>query len=433
MNSKFTNDIANKLKNGVQQPKAQPAVPKQQAPVVEAKYTPPVYTAPKYEPPKITPPVKDPFLEGFYEDEIKAGLFDESKLYVKPYEAPKLEEYYKAPMPQLTPFQYPETDYNALLQSVRQELNLTPPVHPPITNTEVWNHEAFLEGFNSIAPNNVPTPKNTLTSKTSDSIFRREKPAFAWQEQANNKLSETVRDEAFLEGFLGDEYEGNVWANNANSFGAGNREEIENLSRRFGFGAYLATVDRNAYGHPVYNGNMDNLNGNVDAMARIIFHEDLDPNAQIAIAYTIYNRSTNNYYGVSDIRMILENDYVRWINSADEVYWDPVTYTEENPVWTWGGDNARGRPTIDSWNHALNISLAIELNDGTLELVYPIPFAGNSDLPIQDYTQVYQFRSIGAWYEGYNPETRTYIDNTEYRIIGYEIVGNTVFFQHVYL
>ena len=207
MSNKFTNELANKLKNGVQQP----TVPKQQAPVVEAKYeqpryTPPVYTAPKYEPPKITPPVKDPFLEGFYEDEIKAGLFDESKLYVKPYEAPKLEEYHKAPAPQVAPLQYLETDYNALLQSVRQELNLTPPVQVT-NNAPVWGHEAFLEGFNSVDADNVPAPKNTLTSKASDSIFRREEPVFAWQEQASNKLSETVRDEAFLEGFLGDEYE----------------------------------------------------------------------------------------------------------------------------------------------------------------------------------------------------------------------------------
>jgi len=188
MNSKFTNDLANKLKNGVQQP----TVPKQQAPVVEAKY----------EPPKI----RDPFLEGFYEEELKAGLISEDKLYVKPNEAPMLEEHYKVPMPQIKPLQYPEIDYNALLQSVRAELKLTPPVQTN-NNATVWDHEAFLKGFNSVDVDNVPTQENTLTSKTSDSIFRREEPAFTWQEQVSNKLSETVRDEAFLEGFLGDEYE----------------------------------------------------------------------------------------------------------------------------------------------------------------------------------------------------------------------------------
>jgi len=443
MSSKFTNELARKLKNGVQQP----TVPKQQAPV---------YIEPKYEPPMNTPPVKDPFLEGFYEDEIKAGLFDESKLYVQPYETPKLEEHYKVPTVQEKLYTLPTNnelqsysnvtnDYNDLMWQSNLA-SLTIPQTNSFASVEItpykppkeYNHLVEIDDVDLLQAKLDEGFKNFTWQRLDADEWIEELIAGAFrfselkqkQEERATNFSETKRVEALREEFLRDEYEGNAWADNAISFGTGNHAEVENLGRRFGFGAYLATVDRSVYGQPVYNGDMDNLNGNVDAMARIIFHEDPDPNAQIAIAYTIYNRSANNYYGVSDIHMILENGYVRWMNSADEAYWDPVTYTEENPVWTWGGDNARGRLTIDSWNHALNISLAIELNNGTLELAYPIPFTGNSELPIQDYTQVYQFRSIPAWYEGYNPETRTYIDNTEYRIIGYEIVGNTVFFQH---
>ena len=434
MNSKFTNDLANKLKNGVQQP----TVPKQQAPVVEAKY----------EPPKI----KDPFLEGFYEEELKAGLISEDKLYVKPNEAPMLEEHYKVPMPQIKPLQYPEIDYNALLQSVRAELKLTPPVQAT-NNTPVWNQEAFLEGFNSIAPNNVPTPKNTLTSKTSDSIFRREEPTFAWQEQVSNELSETVRDEAFLEGFLGDEYESNAWANNANSFGAGNREEIENLSRRFGFGAYLATVDRSAYGQPVYTEDYTALLNEPDLISRIIFHEESDIDAYTAIAWTFRNRRANfyrtnlfderaNIYNIENF--VAENTYTNYffdgyspfITSESIKFWNPQAYILEASNRWWNGVN-NGQPIQPGLNHCVNLALALDRDDNTFEVVYPPPFTGNSALPIQDYTQVYQFRSAYAWDLGYDNNTHIYTERDrdgnivmQYEIIGYEIIGNTIFFQH---
>jgi hypothetical protein len=146
------------------------------------------------------------------------------------------------------------------------------------------------------------------------------------------------------------------------------------------------------------------LNGDVDIIARLLFHEDHSEAGMCGIAWTIFNNinSNDNLSGKS-VAEIMGYVYVQWAkpdNNSAQMFWDPLGWIEEYPDSWYPQYNGK---TVDIWERAVNYATAIVSADGDpnklSDSIGDNPFIAEGDAAPY---KVYQYVAVG--YENSNKD-----------------------------
>ena len=141
------------------------------------------------------------------------------------------------------------------------------------------------------------------------------------------------------------------------------------------------------------------------------------------------NRRLNNYQAplntiYSSYTEVIQVGYLPHMDENDVIFCDPFAYIAGASNRYWRGIND-GEPMQERWDYS--VVIATFIYNETFEENYENPFTTGG---ITDMNDVYQYRSIDSWNELYDESTGVYQDSSRYEIIGYVVIGNSVFFQH---